>query len=98
MEAVNVFTKYLDMIKLSYSRYITAIFFNVFDDRSINYLMDKIIKHRLEENILGDKDLRQVILYAINRRKLEYQVNGEENYLPGMVCIKSFIKSIFNKF
>ena len=94
-----MFTRYLDMIKLSYSRYITAIFFNVSDNHSINYLMDKIIKHRLEGNIEGDDDLRQVILYAINRRRLEYRFNNEkENYLPWMVCIKSFIKSIFNKF
>ena len=82
-----------DNLKLTYSRYVTALFLKAPYEKDINSRIDKVIDNNMENKIRGDKDLKKIIQYAINCRKLDRQLLISVPVLSSMVFFKAFMKS-----
>lgn len=86
---------FINMLKLSYSRYTAALFLNAPSEKEINTKIDKVIDCKMEDKINGDGDLKQVVLYAINWRKVERRMIFTIPILDSEVFIRAIIKSLF---
>lgn len=90
----NIFITIIHNIKKSFSRYIAALFLRASSENDINIRIDKIINGKLEHMICGDTDLKEVILFAINCRRVERRLTLNIPILSGKVFIKAVAKSV----
>lgn len=90
----NIFITIIHNIKKSFSRYIAALFLQASSENDINIRIDKIINGKLEHMICGDTDLKEVILFAINCRRVERRLTLNIPILSGKVFIKAVAKSV----
>lgn len=88
-------TSVITSIKLSFCQYIAALFLKAPSEKEINLRLDKIINHKMENMIQGDKDLKTVVLYVINWRKLERNLINKTPNLSSNIFIKAIMKSLF---